>query len=113
MISPPPSTTLFPYTTLFRSPAGQRSRRRFHVLRQGDQGASDREAEHSLLPERGVRRGGARHLLLHGPVVSQAVSDHQAAGGDEQREPRVAGVLRLLPEKARRQSNLRAGSRRG
>src|SRR5689334_23514245 len=77
MISPPPSTTLFPYTTLFRSPAGQRSRRRFHVLRQGDQSASDRKAEHALLPERGVRRGGARHLLLHGPVVPQAVRSEE------------------------------------
>src|SRR6266853_1516445 len=48
-------------------------RRGAHVLRQGDQGAADRQAEHALLPERGVRRGGARHLLLHGALIPQAV----------------------------------------
>src|SRR5439155_1141361 len=79
----------------------------------GDQGAADCQAEHALLPERGVRRSGARHLLLHAALIPQAVSDDEAAGSDEQREPRVAGVLRLLPEKARGQPGLHAGSRRG
>src|SRR5207245_8955563 len=97
-----------------RQPAGgERSRRRVPPVRQGDQGAADRQAEHALLPERGVRRSGARHLLLHGAVIPQAVPAYEAASGDEQREPGVARVLRLLPEIDRGYSYFRAGPRGG
>src|SRR5205823_13672791 len=49
LLRPPPRPTLFPYTTLFRSPAGRPARRRGRPLRR---------RVHSALPGRGRQPGG-------------------------------------------------------
>src|SRR5256885_16094017 len=63
MIRRPPRSTLFPYTTLFRSVARQRrevTRLDGHVLRQGAVAKPVREAEHPLShrqPPRAIAEG--------------------------------------------------------
>src|SRR5256885_9004730 len=58
VIGPPPSSTLFPYTTLFRSPGARaepRRRRHPRGLRVADQGAGVRRRAQ---PARAARRAG-------------------------------------------------------
>jgi len=87
---------------------GQRSRRRAHVLRQGDQSAADRQAEYALSSERRVTTRRCTTLLLHGALIPQALPDDEAAA--------VMNSASLAwreyfdsSRKARGQSDLRAG----
>src|SRR5215211_6901406 len=135
MIRRPPRSTLFPYTTLFRSPArdaGDRRRRRAGgraaarpVLRRrgrpgpdqraGADGRAVRAADRGL-PGRRAGFDDRRHLRAPEPVASRSRADGAAArgaarGGGRGRERPVAGAGR---RPAREQGHsARARRRRG
>src|SRR2546427_1484972 len=64
MIRRPPRSTLFPYTTLFRSERGRSRVLRAHVVRTRVRGArpesTDRAVRHLIQSEEGYRPGAAR-----------------------------------------------------
>src|SRR3989441_12970470 len=63
MIRRPPRSTLFPYTTLFRSPPALRSQRGLALHRRGLQSHRGRARDHDL---RGVRPARARRRQANG-----------------------------------------------
>src|SRR2546430_7646602 len=67
MIRRPPRSTLFPYTTLFRSDDGHRPRLRFDVGRRLDQVDCDAEVLGQLVPELAERSRDDDHTqsLVH------------------------------------------------
>src|SRR2546430_17021182 len=90
MIRRPPRSTLFPYTTLFRSGREARAARAQQDLRGAERrGAQEDEPPEVLARGLGVRvdhahaRGAVRPL-----VIDDAVDDRV---GDERQPPRVAG----------------------
>src|SRR5439155_1252765 len=92
-------------------PGGSRPRGRHPGAGEGGAEPPDRQAEHAILPDRAPRRGAARHVLLSGPRVPQALPGHPQGLARERRRPRLARVLRFLPQAAGRQSDLRAEPR--
>src|SRR6266702_3361539 len=93
MIRRPPGSTLFPYTTLFRSPSPPRTRRR----------ATDRPR--SPAPSRAGRRRSEEHtseLQSRGHVVCRlllAKKNHpNEVEKEEPRNPYQPGVLKMLLE---------------
>src|SRR3712207_7320545 len=69
MIRRPPRSTLFPYTTLFRSPRDlrrRRRRRRRDRRRAGGQGHRELRRRRAAPDSRPEERGGARALPLGG-----------------------------------------------
>src|SRR3712207_7614453 len=86
MIRRPPRSTLFPYTTLFRSEGGLRRRRR----RRG--GAALRRAGRGQRVRRRARRGGA-HRRRH-PRAGRRSEEHTS-----ELQSRQYLVCRLLLEK--------------
>src|SRR5690349_21922603 len=87
MLRQPPSSTLFPYTTLFRSLRAARRRwvRNLGLRRRGD-------ARHRLQPP----LGGGDLLLVHGPVVAldEDRGRRERAGGE--RVPQGVEALHRL-----------------
>src|SRR5690348_17696470 len=75
MIRPPPRSTLFPYTTLFRSPADHARRKRSHgiVARQGK-----READESRQRLLEARRQGRRRVRPQQAAPDRAVPDRKS-----------------------------------
>src|SRR5207249_635287 len=92
-------------------PGGSRPRGRHPGAGEGGAEPPDRQAEHAILPDRAPRRGAARHVLLSGPRVPQALPGHPQGLARGRRRPRLARVLRFLPQAAGRQSDLRAEPR--
>src|SRR2546422_3921527 len=96
MIRRPPRSTLFPYTTLFRSPAAGAGARE-------DKHLSGRGFEDLLqILEQGKRqlRKGGRAVILHRAVhgAQNALGDVRGTGNEEEVAtgyPRHRGVLRM------------------
>src|SRR5690242_21321009 len=96
MIPPPPRSTLFPYTTLFRSRAAERARAgrpaRRHGRARGDVAAARISAERSALP-----RGRHTHRVVR---VSRDVPRSEEHTSELQSHVNL--VCRLLLEKKKR-----------
>src|SRR3712207_8632953 len=92
MIRRPPRSTLFPYTTLFRSQDRRRGRDR-------EQGAH--HAEQCGADERGDDRDGPGHVhrLLHDPRVDEVVLHLRSEEHTSELQSRQYLVCRLLLEK--------------
>src|SRR3712207_7413060 len=88
MIRRPPRSTLFPYTTLFRS---ARQRRRRSLRRRGGRPRCRRQVRHR---PRGPPRGRQRHLAAR--AVLLAAEDRKST---RELQPRQYLVCRLLLEK--------------
>src|SRR2546430_7089063 len=88
MIRRPPRSTLFPYTTLFRSAAGDRARGRLHIRER---------AVHRALP-RG-RRGPA-HVIIVMCIAKYRSEEHTS---ELQSQSNL--VCRLLLEKKKKENN--------
>src|SRR5256885_9397683 len=70
MIRRPPRSTLFPYTTLFRSPSICRRKTERHGGQQG------REAQHCVQSD--VLAGVVRISFVEGPIIVMMVSDRKS-----------------------------------
>src|SRR5687767_15769666 len=88
MLPRPPRSTLFPYTTLFRSRAAGRVRQR--VVRQGD--ARDQEGRQRTVELRGMAR---YRRLVRGQRAQNFVA-LEAAGGDQPRSEEHTSELQSL-----------------
>src|SRR3712207_6900933 len=97
MIRRPPRSTLFPYTTLFRSEAGQAA---------PDQDADHRHAEHrqQLAEEDRVERHGGREHLddLVRFLLDQVGEQHRSEEHTSELQSRQYLVCRLLLEKKKK-----------
>src|SRR3712207_8982495 len=82
MIRRPPRSTLFPYTTLFRSPAGRRPRRR-----------------QARLGARPHGDGRLAHRLLDADLLVGPAADHRSEEHTSELQSRQYLVCRLLLEK--------------
>src|SRR5256885_11888561 len=102
MIRRPPRSTLFPYTTLFRSRVAARSRRRLAEPGDGARGEPPRRAAASRLPLRAARAGGHRRH-------DQSTGDRSEEHTSELQSP-CNLVCRLLLEK-KKNSNVRRETR--
>src|SRR2546427_3911679 len=71
MIRRPPRSTLFPYTTLFRSPRREKWERRVREVGVGEAG-EERARPRTHHPEDGVAR---RHVGEHGARVAEVAPD--------------------------------------
>src|SRR5256885_13274949 len=90
MIRRPPRSTLFPYTTLFRSPASKRRSRKCAA------GAAERDRPWCVLDRR--RRSEEHTSELQSPcnLVCRLLLEKKNAGTtNESRPPRTAGLARI------------------
>src|SRR3712207_6493907 len=92
MIRRPPRSTLFPYTTLFRSHAGGR---------QPDGGAEAVPLRRQLRRRRAGRRGGGGGAVVEGVAVEHPARTGVQVGAAHHRGERA--VDRAGPERGRRQ----------
>src|SRR5690606_39398223 len=102
MIRRPPSSTLFPYTTLFRSPTGCQARHRAqhpHAARRSVDGAG--HGTRRAAGRRVARRSRLRTLELRGPS-SRRSEEHTS-----ELQSRENLVCRLLLEKKKNTKNKR------
>src|SRR3712207_7291711 len=92
MIRRPPRSTLFPYTTLFRSPRGEH---RGHAIDRGPEGRlHEQRGRHAQLPRGGTtRRRRALRLRL------ERGHDHRSEEHTSELQSRQYLVCRLLLEK--------------
>src|SRR2546425_7691732 len=96
MIRRPPRSTLFPYTTLFRSPGGQADRRR--------SGPSHRRIQRYAGPNRKARDGPRTSQSTPGSIGTESDGGH--AGRSEEHTSELQSlaylVCRLLLEKKKK-----------
>src|SRR5687768_18177119 len=90
MIRRPPRSTLFPYTTLFRSPAAE-------TQDQGHAPELRRQAEHGLHPERDLLVQRGHDAVDHLGEVEQRSEEHTS-----ELQSRLHLVCRLLLEKKKK-----------
>src|SRR3712207_8841775 len=100
MIRRPPRSTLFPYTTLFRSPEG-REAVHVHDAVQGEHVRRGAEVQHGLAPARSVLQAVRRRRVL------RRAGDQQPAGARSEEhtselQSRQYLVCRLLLEKKKK-----------
>src|SRR2546422_6089034 len=100
MIRRPPRSTLFPYTTLFRSPDPRLVRRRLPGHRSGADPCDDRELSHGTDLAADTRqsphRAGAVSSGVHGGMASGKVRSEEHTS---ELQSRLHLVFRLLLEK--------------
>src|SRR5690242_21231359 len=101
MARPPPRSTLFPYTTLFRSPRSRRGGQR------RTSSPSDAEEHAGLGPPVHTRDALVRHVAIPGVIEEQ----HADAGRSEEHtselQSHVNLVCRLLLEKKKKSTTSR------
>src|SRR3712207_8478220 len=78
MMRRPPRSTLFPYTTLFRSEGAPRGRERARARGLRPWGAEDLHDAAARAPARGGRGLGADPLRVHGPLGGGSHRDRKS-----------------------------------
>src|SRR3712207_8789137 len=100
MIRRPPRSTLFPYTTLFRSRRGQRRRRLSHPAQTGGAVPGALVRVGRIGRPAGPERGHRRELLGTGREGARRSEEHTS-----ELQSRQYLVCRLLLEKKKQQSS--------
>src|SRR3712207_7879909 len=98
MIRRPPRSTLFPYTTLFRSAAGAGRQHRQAILEVGDEPDVGMAGQH-LVDERGARAAVGDHEDEHEAGVRARAHDSRSEEHTSELQSRQYLVCRLLLEK--------------